>query len=421
MCSAASKWPVSRWHAMAAHAILKLLYSPHLVLCPSPQFDSGIGKAGKGRGAKGGKGGNNAGKSGKGKAGKLSSKPTPKPGPGTPPGTQSPGSPPPTQTPGSPPPTQTPGTPPPTQSPVTSPPTQSPGTPPPTQSPVTSPPTQSPSDTETCSGLTEDMFQVMAPNAKQPYSYTGFCNAVASWNENQSTKDVKIFEGEKKIVELAAFFGHVLHESAALTAVREITVCGDFATVNDKGFCKPVGYTGGEYSADYCDPTKGCPCNSKVSESGEKPGFIESNKMFYGRGPIQLSWSYNYKDLQDKGYLPQGVDVCANPDVIATNAEYTWISVFYFWATNKVAEVVVPEQGEGDWGSALQIINSRECKADAPKGPLQQRLNYYCLAATALKAKPLLKLDGCEGLKAVYDACLKDGKCPECEKLAQQQ
>jgi hypothetical protein len=131
---------------------------PHMPYC--------IGKAGKGRGAKGGKGGSNTGKSGKGKAGKSSSKPTPKPGPGTPPGFQTPGSPPPTQTPGSPPPTQSPGTPPPTQS-------------------------QSPTETEKCSGVTEDMFRVMAPNAEQPNSYTGFCNAVASWNGNQNTADVK--------------------------------------------------------------------------------------------------------------------------------------------------------------------------------------------------------------------------------------
>jgi len=101
-------------------------FSPTRSLTPIPtpnptQFASGIGKAGKGKGAKGGKGGSNTGKSGKGKAGKSSPKPTPKPGPGTPPGSQSPGSPPPTQSPGSPPPTQPP---------ATSPPTQSPGSPP---------------------------------------------------------------------------------------------------------------------------------------------------------------------------------------------------------------------------------------------------------------------------------------------------
>jgi len=109
------------------------------------------------------------------------------------------------------------------------------------------------------------------------------------------------------------------------------------------------------------------------------------------------------------------VDVCANPDVIATNEEYAWISAFHFWTTNNVTEVVVPEQGEGDFGSSLNIINGAlECPGEKPQTvepQLKQRLNYYCLAATTLKAKPLLKLDGCEGLKAVYDACLQYGKC----------
>jgi len=62
------------------------------------------------------------------------------------------------------------------------------------------------------------------------------------------------------------------------------------------------------------------------------------------------------------------VDVCANPDVIATNEEYAWISAFHFWTTNNVTEVVVPEQGEGDFGSSLNIINGAlECPGEKPQ------------------------------------------------------
>jgi predicted chitinase len=426
---------------MAAHTTLELLYSPHRVRFLYPQFASGIGKAGKGRGAKGGKGGSNNGKSGKGKAGKASSNPTPKPGPGTPPGTQAPGTPPPTQTPGSPPPSQTPGSPPPTQTPGTSPPTQSPvtvtppptqtpGTPPPTQNPGTPPPTSSPTETGICSGLTLEMFNKMAGDQGVYYTYDGFCKAVASWNKNEAT--VRIFKND---AELAAFFGHVLHESDKFKAAREYSMCGKFITVNGVGYCKPDNYTGGSYTDPYCIkegfPNKcGCDAVDGVQlEGGEY--FIPADKLFFGRGPIQLTSNVNYKDLQDKKFLPQGVDICANPDVIASNEEYAWISAFSFWTTNKGAdnensshEVVVPEQGEGNFGSALKIINGAvECPGQQPdvvKPKLQQRLDYYCLAATVLEVKPLLKLDGCKGLKEIYNACRQDGGCPKCNDFAEQ-
>ncbi len=210
--------------------------------------------------------------------------------------------------------------------------------------------------------------------------------------------------------------GHVLHESAAFTAARESQICGEFTTINDKVFCKPEKYNGGPSSpVPYCAPN-GCGCEATLPESVESQGSIEAEKMFFGRGAIQLSWSYNYKDFQDKGILPPGVNICITPELLATNEEYVWTSAFYFWTLNKGQENIktcqVAVVGEGDWGSALRVINGAlECNEDADKGPLQQRLNYYCLAATTLKAKPLLKLDGCEGLKAVYDACLQYGKC----------
>jgi hypothetical protein len=253
------------------------------------------------------------------------------------------------------------------------------------------------------------------------------------WNNKANT--IKIFQGEKNFVELAAFFGHVLHESDALKAAREYAVCEVFEKDdNGNGYCKPAAYTGGEYDrGTYCKEgmVDACPCNEKVSESTVKPGFIEADKMFFGRGPIQLSWNYNYyNDLQLKGFLPQDVDVCKTPDVIATNEEYAWISAFSFWTTNKGRgniqtshEVVV---GEGDFGTALDNINGfLECdpnpKPDEIVQKLQRRLNYYCLAATALEVKALLKLDGCAGLKDVYNACRSGEGCTACKDFAEQQ
>ena len=46
----------------------------------------------------------------------------------------------------------------------------------------------------------------------------------------------------------------------------------------------------------------------------------EANRLFFGRGPIQLSWNYNYIDAGNA----LGVDLCANPELVATDAAVAW-------------------------------------------------------------------------------------------------
>jgi hypothetical protein len=133
--------------------------------------------------------------------------------------------------------------------------------------------------------LTQAVYQSLAPSASGIYTYASFCAAIESWNTN--TANTKIFSGATdldKKNEVAAFLGHVLHESGDLVYPREISQC---ATINS-GYCQSTN-TGG-YSA-YCSTVHtttsspdGCNCGTVVYSSSS--GGYEANKMFFGRGPV---------------------------------------------------------------------------------------------------------------------------------------
>jgi hypothetical protein len=59
-------------------------------------------------------------------------------------------------------------------------------------------------------------------------------------------------------------------------------------------------------------------------------GYIDANLLFLGRGAMQLSWNYNYYYAG----AALGVDLCTNPERVATDEEVNWGTAMWFWATN---------------------------------------------------------------------------------------
>ncbi|KAL2603069.1 hypothetical protein R1flu_017240 [Riccia fluitans] len=96
-----------------------------------------------------------------------------------------------------------------------------------------------------------------------------------------------------RLREIAAFAAHVQQETAGLVYIREIN-----------------------QSSDYCDATnKMWPC---------APG-----QKYFGRGPIQLSWNFNYgpagKALNE--------DILAKPDLVAQDPVLAFSTALWFWTT----------------------------------------------------------------------------------------
>ncbi len=226
--------------------------------------------------------------------------------------------------------------------------------------------------------------------------------------------------------ELAAFFGNTLHESDGFTAPREYKVCRESITdSNGKMYCKPPLYNGGLYTDDYCstehnrtsDPDV-CACLRQVPESLSQPGYVESDLLFFGRGALHLSWNYNYIDVG----AAIGVDLCTNPDLAASDAEYVWTSAFYFWTMNTgKGKTCAQSVAAGSFGGTVNIINGGlECPATglSSASSIISRLDDYCAVATALGADSLLDFEGCEGLQSQFDFCSSTKLCSSCSVWA---
>ena len=169
-------------------------------------------------------------------------------------------------------------------------------------------------DAKPCDVFTEEMFNVIAPNAIHPYTYDGLCNVIDELNERYDEKLFKMGSLEQQKNEWAAFLGHTTHESAQFTAAREALVCARTIEVQSGTYCKPCSdanfdwanrycevslVANGQFYEDYCDkivtPPHGCVCGPTTEVDKEDlKGLINPNAVFFGRGALQLSWNSNY-------------------------------------------------------------------------------------------------------------------------------
>jgi len=56
-----------------------------------------------------------------------------------------------------------------------------------------------------------------------------------------------------------------------------------------------------------------------------------SGKCYYGRGPIQLSWYYNYGNFSE--FLYNNTSLVSNPDAVEQDGELAFLSAIWFWMT----------------------------------------------------------------------------------------
>ncbi|KAL7499060.1 hypothetical protein ACHAWT_008020 [Skeletonema menzelii] len=281
--------------------------------------------------------------------------------------------------------------------------------------------------------LTREAFDEIAPNAQPPYTYTGLCDAILSYNAHHAEKFGVMGDAFHRASELAAFLGNTLHESAEFEAPREYLMCGDSKIVNGEVYCKPCdsgSYDWGTHKcshslassagfSEYCQssskPPEACSCDT-VQGGGD--GYVPAKEMFFGRGAIQLSWNYNYRGASTA--LTGDPDkFCENPDLVATEEKYAWGAGLYFWMEH-VKEGTTSHiecLKNYNFGGTLNNINGGlECPAHGGwhAEAVILRLNRYCRAAKVLGLPNLLKIDGCAGLDEKFNSCVGDGSCAEC-------
>ncbi|RHZ23998.1 hypothetical protein DYB37_005809 [Aphanomyces astaci] len=201
----------------------------------------------------------------------------------------------------------------------------------PTLSPTTSlkpTPTSSPNTPPSPPGksgltniLSKELFLRIFPEALPIYNYDNLVAIAEKYPEFANTGDSDVDRRE-----VAAFLGQISLESGDLRYVEEI---------NKSTMC--------QQSPEY-------PC--------------AAGKQYFGRGPIQLSWNYNYKDFGEAVKL----DLVASPELVATDFDLVWWSALWYlnderWNGNIHKVVGLP----GGFAKATHIINGGlECGVNPP-------------------------------------------------------
>ncbi|KAG6485764.1 endochitinase EP3-like [Zingiber officinale] len=134
--------------------------------------------------------------------------------------------------------------------------------------------------------------------------------------------------------EIAAFFAHVTHETGHFCYIEEINGA----------------------SQNYCDTSRtDWPC--------------VSGRNYYGRGPLQLTWNYNY------GAAGQaiGFDGLRAPETVANNAVISFRTALWFWMNNCHNSIT---SGQG-FGATIRAINGAlECNG-RNTATVNARVGYY--------------------------------------------
>lgn len=106
--------------------------------------------------------------------------------------------------------------------------------------------------------------------------------------------------------------------------------------------------------------------------------------MYWGRGPLQLTWDYNYRACGDA----IGAPIASQPNLVSSDPVITWETALWFWLYDDSGKGFTSHAAiaRGSFGDTLRVINSIECTAG--NQPQQNRINNYTRFCTQLMVDP---------------------------------
>ena len=185
--------------------------------------------------------------------------------------------------------------------------------------------------------VSEAQFNQMFPGRIPFYSYAGLIDAIKKFPAFTTSGSDTVRKQEA-----AAFLANVNHESGGLVYVEEI---------NQANW--PL----------YCDRSQsyGCPAGQSA---------------YHGRGPIQLSWNFNYKAAGDA----LGIDLLNNPDRVKNESSVAYQTAVWYWMTQRGPGTMTPHDAmvnSRGFGETIRSINgSLECNGGNP-AQVQSRIDAY--------------------------------------------
>ncbi|MDH6579422.1 putative chitinase [Kitasatospora sp. MAP5-34] len=184
--------------------------------------------------------------------------------------------------------------------------------------------------------VSEAQFNQMFPSRNSFYTYKGLTDALGAYPGFANTGNAAT-----KKREAAAFFANVSHETGGLKYVVEQN------TANYSHYC--------DMSQPY-----GCP----------------DGKQYYGRGPLQLSWNFNYKAAGDALHI----DLLHHPEKVAQDPAVSWETGLWFWNSQQGAGKMTPHIAMVDnkgFGETIRSINGDlECNGKNAD-ERNDRINLY--------------------------------------------
>ncbi|KAF8672878.1 hypothetical protein HU200_049217 [Digitaria exilis] len=175
--------------------------------------------------------------------------------------------------------------------------------------------------------------------------------------------------------EVAAFLAQTSHETmlgweAADGSVTWAGYCLKEQAVEPRGDC--------------CQPSRRWPC--------------AEGKQYYGRGPFNISWNYNYGAAGNA--IGVGDDLLHDPDMVATDAVVSFKTALWFWMTPRSSEldennhmpschlVMTGQWGPTEedldagrvpgYGAVTNLVNGEaECGHGGPDDRVESRIAFY--------------------------------------------
>ena len=193
--------------------------------------------------------------------------------------------------------------------------------------------------------VSEAQFDQMFPNRNSFYTYSGLVSALSEYPAFATTGGTTVEEQEA-----AAFLANVDHETGGLVYINEIDQSGDY--------CASESY--------------GCPAGTTA---------------YYGRGPLQISWNFNYEAAGQA----IGQDLLDNPNLVSTDAAVSWETALWYWMTQTGPGTMTGHNamvnGAG-FGQTIWAINgSVECNG-GNTAEMQDRVNDYQSFTSILGVSP---------------------------------
>lgn len=196
--------------------------------------------------------------------------------------------------------------------------------------------------------LSEAQFEQMFPQRNSFYTYEGLVGALDAYPDFTNSGDEQTQRREA-----AAFLANVSHETGGLVHVVE---------QDESNY------------PHYCDPSQpyGCPAGDDA---------------YYGRGPVQLSWNFNYKSAGDA----LGIDLLNNPWLVEQDPEVAWKTALWFWNTQTGAGSMTAHDAIVDghgFGETIRTINgSLECDGQQPD-KVESRVQLFEQFSAVLETTP---------------------------------